>query len=187
MCIRDSTYGSYMKKNENIERNALIIPFADTVIAIMAGLAVMPAVFASGLDPGQGPGLLFVTLQTVFQAMGSVGPIFGFLLYGLVFIAAITSSIALLEAVSAVIMDKRAEKGKPINRKMTTTIMGLIVMAEAVFVSLDGLGAVSYTHLVRGRADLLLPVSGVRLYDRLRFLSGQEGKPGGQRHSGAYL
>ena len=141
------TYGSYMKKNENIERNALIIPFADTVIAIMAGLAVMPAVFASGLDPGQGPGLLFVTLQTVFQAMGSVGPIFGFLLYGLVFIAAITSSIALLEAVSAVIMDKRAEKGKPINRKMTTTIMGLIVMAEAVFVSLDGLGANGFPQI----------------------------------------
>ena len=141
------TYGSYMKKNENIERNALIIPFADTVIAIMAGLAVMPAVFASGLDPGQGPGLLFVTLQTVFQAMGSVGPIFGFLLYGLVFIAAITSSIALLEAVSAVIMDKRAEKGKPINRKMTTTVMGLIVMAEAIFVSLDGLGANGFPQI----------------------------------------
>ncbi len=141
------TYGSYMKKGDNIERNALIIPFADTVIAIMAGLAVMPAVFASGLDPGQGPGLLFVTLQTVFQAMGSVGPIFGFLLYGLVFIAAITSSIALLEAVSAVIMDKRAEKGKPINRKMTTTVMGLIVMAEAVFVSLDGLGANGFPQI----------------------------------------
>ncbi len=141
------TYGSYMKKNENIERNALIIPFADTLIAIMAGLAVMPAVFASGLDPGQGPGLLFVTLQTVFQAMGGIGPLFGFLLYGLVFIAAITSSIALLEAVSAVIMDKRAEKGKPIDRKKTTTIMGLIVMAEAIFISLDGLGANGFPQI----------------------------------------
>ena len=52
------TYGSYMKKSENLEQNALLIPIADTIIAIMAGLAIMPAVFASGLDPGQGPGLL---------------------------------------------------------------------------------------------------------------------------------
>ena len=104
------TYGSYMKKSENLEQNALLIPIADTIIAIMAGLAIMPAVFASGLDPGQGPGLLFVTLQTVFQAMGSAGPIFGFLLYFLVFIAAITSSIALLEAVGSVVMDKQIEK-----------------------------------------------------------------------------
>ncbi|MGN0659409.1 MAG: sodium-dependent transporter [Emergencia sp.] len=141
------TYGSYMKKEENIERNALIIPFADTVIAIMAGLAVMPAVFASGLDPAGGPGLLFVTLQTVFQAMGAMGPLFGFILYGLVFIAAITSSIALLEAVSSVVMDKRAEKGKPMNRKNVTTIMGLIVMAEAIFVSLDGLGANGFPQI----------------------------------------
>ncbi len=142
------TYGSYMTKESNLERSALIIPFADTVIAIMAGMAIMPAVFASGLDPAGGPGLLFVTLQTVFSAMGGFGPIFGFLFYVLVFIAAITSSIALLEAVSSVIMDKRAEKGKPIDRKMTTTIMGLIVMAEGVFVALDGLGENGFPHIL---------------------------------------
>jgi len=142
------TYGSYMTKESNLERSALIIPFADTVIAIMAGMAIMPAVFASGLDPAGGPGLLFVTLQTVFSAMGGFGPIFGFLFYVLVFIAAITSSIALLEAVSSVVMDKRAEKGKPLDRKLTVTIMGLIVMAEGVFVALDGLGETGFPHFL---------------------------------------
>ena len=140
------TYGSYMTKDSSLERSALIIPFADTVIAIMAGMAIMPAVFASGLDPAGGPGLLFVTLQTVFQAMGGFGSLFGFLFYVLVFIAAITSSIALLEAVSSVIMDKRAEKGKPIDRKMVVTIMGIIVGLEGVFVALDGLGANGFPH-----------------------------------------
>ena len=142
------TYGSYMKKTESLERNALLIPIADTIIAIMAGMAVMPAVFASGLDPAQGPKLLFVTLQTVFQAMGGFGPIFGFLLYFLVFIAAITSSIALLEAVSAVIMDKQIERGKGHDRKKVTWIMGLIVAAEAVFVSLDGLGENGFPQIL---------------------------------------
>lgn len=141
------TYGSYMKKEANLEQSALIIPIADTVIAIMAGLAIMPAVFASGLDPASGPGLLFVTLQTVFSAMGSFGPIFGFLFYVLVFIAAITSSIALLEAVSSTIMDKQAEKGKSHNRKAVVTVMGLIVALEGAFIALDGLGSNGFPQI----------------------------------------
>ena len=141
------TYGSYMKKDANLERSALIIPFADTVIAIMASLAIMPAVFATGQEPTQGPGLLFVTLQSVFSAMGKFGPIFGFIFYMLVFIAAITSSIALLEAICSTVMDKRAEKGKPMNRKSVVNLIGLIVCLEGVFVALDGLGENGFPHI----------------------------------------
>ena len=64
--------------------------------------------------------------------MGSAGPIFGFLLYFLVFIAAITSSIALLEAVGSVVMDKQIEKGKRPNRNLVTLGMGAIVAVEAI-------------------------------------------------------
>ncbi|MEG0157387.1 MAG: sodium-dependent transporter, partial [Anaerovoracaceae bacterium] len=71
----------------------------------MAGLATMPAVFAMGMEPAQGPGLLFVTLQAVFDSMGAAGPFFGFIMYTLVFIAAITSSISLLEVVVSAIID----------------------------------------------------------------------------------
>lgn len=141
------TYGSYMKKDANIERSALIIPIADTVVAVMAGLAVMPAVFATGLDPAAGPGLLFVTLQTVFSAMGSLGPLFGFLLYVLVFIAAITSSISLLEAVCSSIMDKRAAKGKAYNRNSAVLMVGIFVAVEGVFVALDGLGSHGFPQI----------------------------------------
>lgn len=134
-------YGSYIPKDQSIERSALVIPFADTIIAIMAGLATMPAIFASGLEPGQGPGLLFITLQTVFNSMGKFGPIFGFLMYGLVFIAAITSSISLLEGITAVAMDKAIEKGKKPNRKKYATMLGISIAITASLVSIDGLGA----------------------------------------------
>ena len=135
------TYGSYIPKEQNLERSALVIPLADTLIAVMAGLATMPAVFATGLEPGAGPGLLFVTLQTVFDSMGAVGPFFGFLMYFLVFIAAITSSISLLEGTVAVVMDRYIEKGKKFNRKTITTVMGISIAVTASLVSMDGLGA----------------------------------------------
>jgi len=67
------TYGSYLSKQENLEKNAVIIPVADTIFALMAGLAVMPAVGAfmsqgvEGISFGAGPGLLFVTLHQVFS------------------------------------------------------------------------------------------------------------------------
>lgn len=135
------TYGSYLSKKEDIQFNAILIPFCDTIIAVMAALAVMPAVFAMGLEPGQGPGLLFITLQTVFASMGSVGPIFGFLFYGLVFIAAITSSISLQEVLVSVYIDFQKERGKEANRKMTALATGVIIFALAALVSVDGLGA----------------------------------------------
>lgn len=135
------TYGSYLPKSESIERNSMIIPAADTIVAIMAGLAVFPAVFAMGMEPAGGPGLLFMTLQAVFNAMGGFGPIFGFLLYGLVFIAALTSSISLLEVVVAVIMDNGEAKGKRLSRRTVACGFGVVEIILATLVSMDSLGA----------------------------------------------
>ncbi len=142
------TYGSYLKKEDNLERNALIVPFADTLVAILAGVAIMPAVFASGLEPSQGPGLLFVTLQTVFEHMGAFGPIFGFLFYSLVFIAAITSSISLLEVNVAVVIDKLHAKSSTINRKKITMLVGLTVAITSAFVSIDALGTAGLPQIL---------------------------------------
>ena len=136
------TYGSYLSKNENLERSALIIPIADTVVAIMAGLAVMPAVFALGMEPDSGPMLLFVTLQAVFSSMGTIGPLFGFLFYTLVFIAAITSSISILEAVVSPWMDWTEEKygTERVSRKKATLIVGGGALLLGCIVAADGLG-----------------------------------------------
>ena len=90
----------------------------DTLVALMAGLCVIPGRFA--LDPTGslgGPKLLFVTMQNVFSRMGPIGAIFGILFYLLVVFAAISSSIYLLEAVVAHFVDKARDAGKGDKRK----------------------------------------------------------------------
>ena len=76
----------------------------DTLLAILAGIAIFPAVFVFGLEPGQGPGLVFVTLPKVFGAM-SGGSIFAIAFFILMFFAALTSAIALLEVVVSFAID----------------------------------------------------------------------------------
>lgn len=143
------TYGSYLSKSENLEKNTMLIPIADTIFAICAGLAVMPAVGAfvyqgvEGISFGQGPGLLFVTLHQVFSVGmgGFIGNIFGFLFYFLVFIAAITSAISLLEVCTAFFIDSRVQKGLSPDRKRITILTGAAIFLVGIPVTLDGLGA----------------------------------------------
>jgi len=135
------TYGSYLSKSENLQRNAVIIPIADTIIAVMAGMAVMPACAAFGVDYGRGPGLLFVSMQTVFENMGSFGNFVGFMFYFLVFIAAVTSSISLLEVCTTFQIDRNIAKGKEPNRKKVTCIYAVIIFIIGLPVALDALGS----------------------------------------------
>lgn len=92
------TYGSYVKKKENLGPLAIHITIADTLIALLAGIAIFPAVFAFGIEPAAGPGLVFVTLPNVFQQM-PMGNFFCILFFFLLTIAALTSSISILEVV----------------------------------------------------------------------------------------
>lgn len=92
------TYGSYLNKKENLMKSAGIVAVLDTFIAVLAGIAIFPAVFSFGLEPGQGPSLIFGTLPKVFSSM-SGGIIFAIVFFILIFFAAITSAIALLEVV----------------------------------------------------------------------------------------
>jgi len=98
-------YGAYIPKEVNLTRSALIIAGADTAVAILAGLMVFPLVFAHGLDPAEGPGLIFVTLPRAFAAMPG-GSIFGALFFLLLAFAAITSIIAVIEPIIAYAEDK---------------------------------------------------------------------------------
>lgn len=92
------TYGSYLDKKENIPRSCANVAAMDTSLAVLAGIAIFPAVFSFGEDVGQGPSLIFSTLPKVFDKMGMpAGPIFAIIFFILVFFAAITSAIALLE------------------------------------------------------------------------------------------
>lgn len=90
------TYGSYTKNEENLVSLSLKVIAADTIIALMSGIVIFPAVFAYGFEPEIGPPLIFITLPAVFQEM-PFGTIFETLFFLLVGIAAITSTISLLE------------------------------------------------------------------------------------------
>ena len=135
------TYGSYLDKKENLQKNAIIIVVMDTLVALMAGLCVIPGRFA--LDPTGnlgGPSLLFVTMQNVFDRMGAAGPIFGILFYLLVVFAAVSSSISLLEAVVAHFVDKARDEGKGDKRKLYSLIGAIGAGILCVIVCLDALG-----------------------------------------------
>ena len=134
------TYGSYLHKKENIEKNALLIVIMDTLVALMAGLCVIPGRFA--LDPTGalgGPSLLFVTMQNVFHKM-PLGALFGILFYLLVVFAAISSSISLLEVIVAHFCDKARDAGKGDKRKTYSLIAAVFVGLGCILICVDALG-----------------------------------------------
>ena len=134
------TYGSYLHKMENIEKNALLIVIMDTLVALMAGLCVIPGRFA--LDPTGalgGPSLLFVTMQNVFHKM-PLGALFGILFYLLVVFAAISSSISLLEVIVAHFCDKARDAGKGDKRKVYSLIAAVFVGLGCILICVDSLG-----------------------------------------------
>ena len=113
-------YGAYLPDTVSIPRAALIIAAADTLVALLAGLAIFPLVFANNLDPASGPGLLFVALPNAFGAMPG-GQVFGTLFFVLLVFAALTSSIALLEPIVS-----WAEEHKGVKRGTSALIAGSV-------------------------------------------------------------
>ena len=139
------TYGSYLQKKENLQKNAILIIVMDTLVALMAGLCVIPGRFA--LDPDGtlgGPKLLFITMQNVFSRMGGLGPIFGILFYLLVVFAAVSSSISLLEVIVAHFVDKACDAGKGDKRKTYTLIAAACVGLGCILVCADALGSTGF-------------------------------------------
>jgi neurotransmitter:Na+ symporter, NSS family len=157
------TYGSYLPKNINLPTAAVGVSFADTGFALLAGLAIFPAVFAFGMDPGAGPGLIFITLPAVFELM-PFGQFFSVLFFLLISLAALTSAISILEVPVAFFMRKFEW-----TRKKTTWIIGTIIFLFGIPSSLS-LGAWSgFTIFGLGFFDavdflasnLLLPLGGL--------------------------
>ena len=100
------TYGSYIPHNVSLPKSAGIVAFMDTLVALVAGLAIFPIVFGSGLSESAGPALLFITLPNAFEAMGGFGWILGAAFFFLAFFAAITSSVSLLEPSAAYVSER---------------------------------------------------------------------------------
>ncbi|WP_417491264.1 sodium-dependent transporter [Maricaulis sp.] len=146
------TYGSYLPRDSNIGSSAVLIVSADTMVALIAGLMIFPIVFLVGMDPAAGLGLIFTALPQVFSTMPA-GNIIGGAFFALAFIAALTSSISLLEATVAFI-----EENASFGRAMTACLLG-------GFAFMIGAGAVYSEAFAGGFVDvlsgqILLPLGG---------------------------
>lgn len=131
------TYGSYISKKDNLVTSAAYVAFFDTLIAILAGLVMFPALFAMGLDPAGGAGLVFVVLPSIFAKMPG-GMIFGAGIFALLSVAALTSTISLLEVPVAYFVDEHNW-----SRKKAVILMGIITFIIGIPSALS-LGANSF-------------------------------------------
>jgi len=131
------TYGSYLSKEENLQKNALIVTLMDTSVALLAAIAIFPALFAFGMEPAVGPGLVFVVVPSVFAQMGGLGVILSVIFFVALTLAALTSSVSLLEVVTAYLIDERR-----MERKKATYLAGGIMVITGTLSSLS-LGALS--------------------------------------------
>ena len=136
------TYGSYMNREENIIKSAGAVCFLDTLIAILAGLAIFPALFTmKGLEPEVGAKLIFIVLPRLFSEI-PFGTLFGTGFFVLLSLAAVTSSISLLEVPVAYFVDERGWK-----RKNATLLCGAIGFVVGIFSALS-LGAVDWLSAI---------------------------------------
>jgi neurotransmitter:Na+ symporter, NSS family len=156
------TYGSYMRREHSVPIAAAAVVAGDTAFALIAGLAIFPAVFAMGGDPAAGPELAFITLPQIFLAMPGgrlIGPVFFFLLSA----AALTSMVSLLEVPVATAMHRfRMHRGRAV-----IVIGGVILLAglpsALSYGVLDGttlMGAPVLDATDRLVSNLLLPIAG---------------------------
>jgi len=120
------TYGSYIAKKDNLITSAAYVAFFDTLIAVLAGLVMFPALFAMGLDPAQGAKLVFVVLPSIFAKMPG-GMIFGASMFLLLTVAALTSTISLLEVPVAYFVDehKWSRRKAVVSMGVITFIIGI--------------------------------------------------------------
>lgn len=159
------TYSSYLDRKEKLPSAAGSIIVMDTLFAIIAGIMIFPAVFAFGASPSAGPGLVFITLPSIFESIGWLGILVGFVFFILLFLAAISSSISMLEVVVAYFIERYR-----ISRKAACLLFGTIIFIVGIPASL-GYGLWNDITLIGNRdildsmdfltSNILLPLGGL--------------------------
>lgn len=147
------TYGSYIKKDDNMATSALSVTLSDTLIAVLAGIVIFPAAFSFGVQPTAGMGLVFNTLPMIFNQMAG-GYYFCIIFFVLLAVAALTSTISLLEVIVAYLVEELH-----IKRRWATVIAAVSCMAVGVFASLSL------------KSDAGLTIGGKSFFDSLDFVS----------------
>ena len=152
------TYGAYMSKNQKVTSVSLQVVILDTIVAVLAGIIIFPAVFSFGFNPAEGPELVFVVLPAIFEQM-SFSWLSGVLFFLLLFIAALTSTISLMEVAVAFICEASEKKASKGTGKSISRHLSVLIVAVAVCV-LSTLCVMSMT----GQADWM-KVAGRDLFD----------------------
>ena len=147
------TYGSYIKKDDNMATSALSVTLSDTLIAVLAGVVIFPAAFSFGVQPTAGMGLVFNTLPMIFNQMAG-GYYFCIIFFVLLAVAALTSTISLLEVIVAYLVEE-----VHIKRRLATVIAAVACMAVGVFASLSL------------KSNTSLTIGGKSIFDSLDFVS----------------
>ena len=155
------TYGSYVKKDTNLTKSVNQIEIFDTAVAFLAGMMIIPAVYAFMGDEGlglAGPGLMFKALPKVFDAMGGIGTVVGIAFFVMVVFAALTSSISIMEALVASAMDKFK-----MERKKAVLAVASVALVVGVIVCMG------YTCFYFEAT--LAPIAGGQILDVLDYIS----------------
>lgn len=157
------TYGSYVNKKENLFKISFISAFADTGFAILAGLAVVPAVFAFGISPSEGPSLVFITLPQVFAQL-PFGQIISIAFFFILLIAALTSAISLLEVIVAFCTEelKWSRKGAVIATFLLIGFFGsLSSLSQGILADVKVFGKTFFDFFDYTSSNIMLPVGGL--------------------------
>ena len=149
------TYGSYIKKDDNLTTTALSVTLSDTLIAVLAGVVIFPAAFSFGVQPTAGMGLVFNTLPMIFNQMAG-GYFFCIIFFVLLAVAALTSTISLLEVIVAYLVEELH-----LTRRWATVVASLGCMALGLFASLSL------------KSDTGLTIAGLSFFDSLDFFSAK--------------
>ncbi|MFK5913904.1 MAG: sodium-dependent transporter [Woeseiaceae bacterium] len=160
-------YGSYLNRNISIGQVTLIIISLDTLVALLAGLAIFPLVFANGLDPAAGPGLIFEVLPIAFGNMAG-GAFIGTLFFVLLFFAALSSAISLIEPTVAWLIETRQMR-----RIKATVWTGVIVwfIGLATIFSITGTTLGDIIHSIFGNVELNAKIFNFSLFKIIDFLT----------------
>ena len=157
------TYGSYINKKENLSSTAISVSLADTLIAVLAGVAIFPAVFAFGISPNEGPSLVFITLPLIFDQMIG-GYFFSLIFFILLSIAALTSTISVLEVAVAYLSEELriSRKKATVTASLAISIFGIgstMSLGSWNWLSINGLSL--FDCFDKLSANILLPLGGL--------------------------
>ncbi len=156
-------YGSYMPKKASIGSTVLMVGALDTLVALVAGLAIFPIIFSNGMNPGAGPGLMFISLPVAFGQM-AFGQFFGFLFFVLVGVAAWTSAISLLEPSVAFLVErfKLKRSTASIGLAILVWLLGIACLGSFNFMSdVTFFGKNTFDALDYLTTNIMLPLGGI--------------------------